>query len=261
MAASGGARDADRTEYGGSRLRAVPPPAGATDETGTTHAPDETTDAPVDRAVDTAVPRDRGSLLEIAWWAAIVAAKAATIGFAVAALRRADTPRLRGKGIRLRFFGYVGGVVLVPLVWRLSRHPGPYPRGLDLAVSAPLLIDAGANSLGMYQEAHVDDVVHVANAAVVAGVASALLAPRLKEPWQAAVAGSAVSIAAETAWEIAEYGAWKLGADGLQWTFEDSVADIIESWLGAIAGGAFAFLRHRMAADRRPSGDRARTGA
>lgn len=208
-----------------------------------------------------ALPRDERSLIDIAWWAAIAAAKAATIGFAVDTFRRADTPRLRGKGIRRRFIGYVGGPFLVPLAWRLSRHPGPYPRGLDLAVTAPLLLDAGGNALGVYEEAHVDDVVHFLNAAVVAGVASALLAPRLKEPWQAAVAGSAVSMTAATAWEIAEYGAMRLGADGLHLTYEDTMDDIIESWLGAIVGGAFALLRQRTAADRPASGSSARTGA
>ncbi len=247
---------------GGARPTAVPRPARAAEEIAAGGAaPDETTHAPADSVVDTPLPRDRRSLIDIAWWAAIVAAKAATIGFAVDAFRRADTPRLRGKGIRRRFFGYVGGVFLVPLAWRLSRNAGPYPRGLDLAVTAPLLLDAGGNALGVYQEAHIDDVVHFANAAVVAGVASALLAPRLKEPWQAAVAGSAVSMAAATAWEIVEYGAWRLGADGLNLTYEDTMDDIIESWLGAIVGGALALLRHRTGGDRRASGNSARTGA
>jgi len=221
--------------------------------------PDAVTHAPLDRVVDTAAPRDRRSLLDLAWWATIVAAKAATIGFAFDALRRADTPKLRGKGIRRRFFGYIGGVFIVPLVWRLSRHPGEYPRGLDLAVSAPLLIDAAGNSLGMYQEAHVDDVVHFANSAVVAGVAGALLAPRFREPWQAAVAGVGVSMIAETTWEIAEWSASKMGADGLQLTYDDTMADIVESWLGAIVGGVFALVRHRTAEERR--GDPARAGA
>lgn len=253
MAARAGARNKDRTKYGDAGPRAVPPPDEA--------APGGTTHAPVDRVVETVLPRERRSLVDIVWWAAIVAAKAATIGFAVDNVRRADTPKLRGKGVRRRFFGYVGGIFIVPLAWRLSRHPGPYPRALDLAVSAPLLMDAGGNALGMYQEAHVDDIVHLANGAVVAGVASALLAPHFKEPWQAAVAGSAVSMAAATAWEIAEYGAWRLGADGLQLTYEDTMDDIIESWLGAIVGGVYALLRSRKAADRRSSGDRAPTGA
>ncbi|MFL5679149.1 MAG: hypothetical protein ACJ77B_00955 [Chloroflexota bacterium] len=221
--------------------------------------PDAETHAPVDRVVDR-TPRDRRSLIDIAFWALIVAAKAATMGFAFDALRRADTPKLRGKGIRRRFFGYVGGMFVVPLAWRLSRHPGEYPRGLDLAVTAPLLIDAAGNALGMYQEAHVDDVVHFANSAVVAGVAGAVLAPRFREPWQAAVAGGAISMIAETTWEIVEWSAWKMGADGLQLTYEDTMADIVESWLGAWVGAGITLLRHRTASERR-RGDPARAGA
>ena len=51
--------------------------------------------------------------------AAIVATKAATIGFAVDAFLNADSPRLRGKAIRTRAIGYVGALFIVPVAWRL----------------------------------------------------------------------------------------------------------------------------------------------
>jgi hypothetical protein len=174
---------------------------------------------------------------------AMVAAKAATIACAVDAVLNASSARLRGKGIRTRAIGYTGGLFIVPVLWRLLPDRGRYPRGLDLAVTLPLLIDASGNALGLYEEAHLDDVVHFLNAAIVSGVAGALFATRTDEPWQAALAGTGTAIAGETAWEITEYLAMKAGADGMDLTYDDTMADLAESSLGAIAGGIVTWLR------------------
>ncbi len=174
---------------------------------------------------------------------AIVATKAATIACAIDGFVNADTPRLRGKAIRTRAIGYTAALFIVPAVWRALPDRGRYPRGLDLAVTLPLLIDAGGNALGLYEEAHLDDVVHFLNAAIVSGVAGALFATRTDEPWQAALAGTGTAIAGETVWEIAEYVAMKAGADGMDLTYDDTMADLLESALGAVAGGIVTWLR------------------
>jgi hypothetical protein len=175
--------------------------------------------------------------------AVTVAAKAVTLGCAVDALVNAASPRLRGKAIRTRAIGYTAALFIVPLVWRFSPDRGRYPAALDLAVTTPLLLDATGNALGLYQEAHIDDIVHFANAAIVSGVAGAVFAPHVDEPWQAALAGAGVAIAGETAWELMEYGAWRLGADGLDLTYEDSMDDIAESWFGAALGALVTLTR------------------
>jgi hypothetical protein len=174
---------------------------------------------------------------------AIVATKAATIACAIDGFLHADTPRLRGKGIRMRAVGYSAGLLLVPAIWRILPDRGRYPRGLDLAVTVPLLLDATGNALGLYETAHLDDVVHFLNAAIVSSIAGALFATRTDEAWQAAMAGSGVAIAGETFWEIAEFAAMKAGADGLDLTYEDTIADMAESAAGAIAGGVVTWLR------------------
>jgi hypothetical protein len=216
-------------------------------------------------ADDAAVPDDRESparrrrlafrppsWLDRALEAAIVTTKAATIACAIDGFVNADTPRLRGKAIRTRAVGYTAGLFLVPVIWRLLPDRGRYPRGLDLAVTIPLLIDAGGNALGLYEEAHLDDVVHFINAAIVSGVAGALFATRTDEPWQAAMAGTGTAIAGETFWEIAEFVAMKAGADGMDLTYEDTMADLAESVAGAIVGGLATWLRMpRERADRR----------
>ena len=42
---------------------------------------------------------------------------------------------------------------------------------------------------------------------------------------------------------MAEYGAWRLGADGMNLTYEDSMDDIAESWVGAVLGALFTLTR------------------
>ena len=199
--------------------------------------------------------------LDAAIAAITLAAKAVTVACAIDAILNADSPRLRGKAIRTRALGYTLGLFIVPAVWRLLPDRGAYPRALDLAVTVPLLLDAGGNALGLYEEAHVDDVVHLANAAIVSGVAGAVFAPRVDERWQAALAGAGVAIAAETAWELMEYGAWRLGADGMNLTYEDSMDDLAESWVGAVLGALFTLTRmSRSKSDRTQAGWRGPLG-
>ncbi|MEP6638702.1 MAG: hypothetical protein ABJC39_05070 [Chloroflexota bacterium] len=188
-------------------------------------------------------PDQRSPVVESTLAVAIVAAKAATLAFAIDAVVNADSPRLRGKAIRPRAIGYAGALFIVPVVWRLLPSHDRYPRVLDLAVTVPLLLDAGGNALGLYQRAHIDDLVHIANSAIVSGVAGALFAPQVDERWQAALAGAGVAIAGESAWEVMEYGALRLGATGMDLTYDDTMADIAEGFLGAMIGALFTLTR------------------
>lgn len=204
---------------------------------------------------------ERSPRVEAGLAAAIVATKALTIAFAVDAFANADSPRLRGKAIRLRTIGYVGAALIVPAIWRLLPDRGRYPRALDLAVTVPLLLDAGGNALDMYEEAHVDDLVHAANAAIVSGIAGALVAPRVDERWQAAVAGAGVSVVGATIWELMEYGAMRLGARGMDLTYDDTMADLAEGVLGAVLGALFTLTRvPRSRAEREQHGWRGPLG-
>jgi hypothetical protein len=185
----------------------------------------------------------RSPVVEAGLAAAIVATKGLTLAFALDAFVNANSPRLRGKAIRTRAVGYAGALLIVPLVWRLLPGRGRYPRALDLAVTVPLLLDAGGNALGLYQEAHIDDVVHLANAAIVSGIAGALAAPHVDERWQAALAGASVSAVSCTLWELMEYGAMRLGAGGMDLTYDDTMADLAEGMLGAVLGAVFTLTR------------------
>jgi hypothetical protein len=181
---------------------------------------------------------------DIAWVAAITTVKAAVVALAIDAFLNSDQPRYHGKGMRLRAIGYAGGMLAVPVAWRLLGRREPYPRELDLAVTLPLLVDAGGNAIGIYRRAHVDDLIHFADGALVASVVGALATPRVRTSWEAAAAGALAGGAAAGLWEIGEWIGLKLGAKGMDLTYDDTMTDLIETTAGAVLGGVVTLLRH-----------------
>jgi hypothetical protein len=169
-------------------------------------------------------------------WAAIALAKALTVGFGVDALLNAKAKRFRGKAMRPRAVGYIAGLFVVPIAWLARGRRGAYPSALDLAVTMPLLLDAAGNAFGIYDTAHVDDVVHAMNAAIATVVAGALAAPHVDEPWQAALVGGGVAVVGETAWETFEYTALRMGQRGMNLSYADTMEDIYSTWIGAAVG-------------------------
>ena len=194
--------------------------------------------APVTPAAGPPTPGD------LAWVAAIAVAKAAVIGLAIDAFRNADSPRYHGKGSRLRAVGYAGGLLLAPLAWRIRGRRERYPRELDLAVTFPLLIDAGGNAIGLYRRAHVDDLVHFTDGALVASVVGALATPRVRTPWEAAGAGLAAAGTLAATWEIGEWLGLKAGAKGMDLSYDDTMMDLLETLAGGVLGAVVTLLRH-----------------
>lgn len=205
---------------------------------------------PADRApadaprMDAAPPAAPPTVGDVAWVAAIATVKATVIALAIDAFLNSSSPRYHGKGMRLRAVGYTGGMLLVPLAWRLRGRRGAYPRELDLAVTLPLLADAGGNAIGIYRRAHVDDLIHFADGALVASVVGALATPRVRTSWEAAGVATASGAAAAGIWEIGEWIGLKLGAKGMDLTYDDTMTDLIETTAGAVLGGVVTLLRH-----------------
>ena len=191
---------------------------------------------------------------DIAWLAAITAAKATVVALAIDAFLNSDQPRYHGKGMRLRAIGYAGGLLVVPAAWRALGRREPYPRELDLAITLPLLVDAGGNAIGIYRRAHVDDLIHFADGALVASVVGALATPRVRTSWEAAAAGTLAGGAAAGLWEIGEWIGLKLGAKGMNLSYDDTMTDLIETMAGAALGGVITLLRHPSRLRRVPGG-------
>jgi hypothetical protein len=194
--------------------------------------------------VTAAAPARPPAPSDVAWVASITAVKAAIIALAVDAFVNSDKPRFQGKAMKVRAFGYAGALLIVPVVWRLRGRQQPYPRELDLLVSLPLLADAGGNAIGMYQNAHVDDAIHFANGALLAGVVGSLAQPRTRTAWEAGAVAASAGVAAAAGWEMFEWIALKLGAKGMDLTYDDTMADLIETSAGAVLGGLVTLLRH-----------------
>ena len=194
---------------------------------------------------------------DVAWVAAITAVKATVVALAVDAFLNSDQPRYHGKGMRLRAIGYAAGMLAVPVAWRLRGRRDPYPRELDLAITLPLLVDAGGNAIGIYRRANVDDLIHFADGALVSSVVGALATPRVRTPWEAAGVGALAGGAAAGLWEIGEWVGLKLGAKGMDLTYDDTMTDLIETMAGAALGGVITLLRHPSRLRRVPgvSGD------
>ena len=193
---------------------------------------------------DPTIPSPPPAPDDLAWVAMITAIKATVIALAVDAFVNVESPRYRGKGMRLRAIGYAGGMLLVPVGWRLGGRKGPYPQELDLAVTMPLLVDAGGNALGLYRGSHMDDLIHFADGALVASVAGALATPRLRTSWEAAGFATLAGAAAASVWEIGEWIGFKLGARGMELSYDDTMTDLIETTAGAVLGGVVTLLRH-----------------
>ena len=197
------------------------------------------------------------SLSDIGWTGAITAVKAAIVALAVDAAINSDEPRFKGKAMKVRALGYVGSLLVVPVAWRLRGRKGRYPRELDLLVALPILADAGGNAVGIYQRAHVDDAIHFANGALLAGVVGSLASPRTRTAWEAGAVAASIGTATAALWEIFEWVAMKLGARGMDLSYDDSMEDLIETSAGALLGGAITLLRHPTRLRRVPgrSGD------
>jgi hypothetical protein len=186
------------------------------------------------------------ALADVAWTGVIATVKAAVLALAVDAAVNSDSPRFRGKAMKVRAVGYVGALLVVPVAWRLRgrRRDERYPRELDLLVALPILADAGGNAVGIYERAHVDDAIHFANGALFSGVVGALATPRARTAWEAGAFAASLGIATGALWEIFEWTAMKLGAKGMDLTYDDTMEDLIETSAGALLGGLVTLLQH-----------------
>lgn len=189
---------------------------------------------------------------DVAWVGAIALIKAAVVALAIDAFINSDSPRFRGKGMRLRALGYAGALVLVPAIWRLRGRHEPYPRELDLLVALPLLGDAAGNAVGIYQRAHVDDAIHFANGALFSAVVGALATPRVRTSWEAAAFAATAGTASAAVWEILEWTGLRFGAKGMDLSYDDTMEDLIETAAGAVLGGLITLLRHPVRLARVP---------
>jgi hypothetical protein len=176
---------------------------------------------------------------------ALAAVKAITAACAAEGALHPRAKRYRGKAMRVRAVGYAAGLSLVPAVWVAQRAQRPYPAGADLAVSVPLLIDATGNTLGIYDDARLDDLVHGVNAASLASLFGAVVSPHVRSRQQATLATIAFGVAGELGWEVMEYTAEALGFKGLGLSENDTISDVVAAFIGTGVAAGITWIRWR----------------
>lgn len=152
--------------------------------------------------------------------------------------RNAD--HLHDKGMVLRAVFYPLSIGAVPLGWHLRKRPMPYPHLAAALLVLPFALDIGGNLVGLFDVDHFDDVLHAANwFLLVLGTSTLVL--RTREPLLAVFAiGVGTSATAIVLWEFVEFLVLEFGTTGLDLTYEDTITDLMESWLGGVAGAAVA---------------------
>jgi hypothetical protein len=120
-----------------------------------------------------------------------------------------------GKAMGVRAVGYPAFTLALPAAWLAAGRPRPYPWRADLALSAPLVVDAGGNVLGLFtRHEHFDRISHGLGWTFVALAAGDAIRPVARHTGLTVLGAIGVGAIVAVAWEIGEFAAWKrfLGA-------------------------------------------------
>jgi hypothetical protein len=177
----------------------------------------------------------------------LVPVKFLTAACALAGALHPEAPRYRGKAMRIRAVGYAAALGLVPAVHAARRARGPYPAGADLAVSVPMLIDAAGNTLGIYDQDRLDDVVHAVNAGVLSSLFGAVISTHMKSRRAATTATIAFGVIGELGWEGMEYLGQTIGFRGMALSEADTLGDIGSALVGTAFAAVVTWTRWRPA--------------
>jgi hypothetical protein len=171
-------------------------------------------------------------------------AKAAATALSLIPLVDARRSSFQGKAMRFRAVAYPAMTLALPAAWLAAGRPRPYPWRADVALSCPLVVDAGGNVLGLFARfRHFDRLPHFLGWTFVSLAAGDAVQPMAGNRALTLVAAAGVGAIVAVAWEIGEHAAWKRGASGLDLTYDDTIDDLAFSLLGSVAGAAASVLR------------------
>ncbi len=185
-----------------------------------------------------------------------IASKVALIGLLIFAVVRDDLPQFQGKAMAGRALVYPISVLVVPVIYWLTKRSGrnpKYPYGLDITLGLPFLIDTGGNALNLYDTIEWwDDFNHLLNWGILsAGFGLFLLQLPLGK---LTTAGLTVGFGAVTAilWEIAEYITFIRNSKELETAYTDTLGDLSLGLTGsALAAVLIGWVLWPKRADKR----------
>lgn len=168
----------------------------------------------------------------------IIGAKVLLAGLLLTGALFSDVGGFAGKGMPYRLPVFLLPALIVPVRW--WRRRGPYPIGLDAALTIPFLLDTAANAVGLYDHVDAtDDVLHLVNWVVLVGGIVHTLAHRVPAPTPRGLvvtAGAGIGAIAIIGWEVAEYLIMQAGVGGLSLTYGDTLGDLVLSSTGGLIG-------------------------
>jgi hypothetical protein len=160
--------------------------------------------------------------------------------------------QFQGKAFGWRLVLYPLAALIVPVAWRLSGRPQPYPYATDMLLVAPFLVDVIGNALDLYDSIDWwDDANHFVNWALLCGALGTILLRTSLAPLVLFAIVAGFGAAAAILWEIAEYFAFIRGGTELATAYTDTLGDEVLGLSGAIcAAAATALVAHRRAPKR-----------
>jgi len=144
-------------------------------------------------------------------------------------------PQFQGKAMGARMIMYPIATLIVPFLWLILGKRERFPHIIDILFVLPFLIDTLGNTLNFYNTTeYFDRCAHYLNWLLITiafgSAVSVLSISRLNVLGLSIGFGSATHIL----WEIGEYIVMMMGASGLQLTYNDTIDDLILSFLGTL---------------------------
>jgi hypothetical protein len=169
-----------------------------------------------------------------AWLAIDVAVKVAVVGLAVYPIVNPDASHFAGKAMGIRALIYPAFAFLIPVGWLIARRPEPYPFLADICLGLPFAVDAAGNVFGLFAIKGFDALPHATGWFFLCLAFGLAVAPLLDRRWVGflLVVGFGASI--DILWELGEYLLMKSGSSGLQLTYENTIQDLVLSFLGGV---------------------------
>ena len=169
-----------------------------------------------------------------AWLAIDVAVKVAVVGLAVYPLLNPDASHFAGKAMGFRALLYPAFAFLVPVIWLVARRPTPYPFLADILVALPFAVDAAGNVFGLFAIKGFDALPHASGWFFFSLAFGLAVAPLLDRRWVAFLVVTGFGASIDILWELGEYLLMQSGSSGLQLTYENTIQDLVMSFLGGV---------------------------
>ena len=163
--------------------------------------------------------------------------------------------QFEGKAFGWRLILYPLAALIVPVAWRLSGSPQPYPYAADMLLVAPFLIDVAGNALDLYDSiGWWDDANHFVNWALLSGALGAVLLRTSLRPPVLFGLVTGFGAAAAILWEVGEYFAFIRGGTELATAYTDTLGDEALGLTGAALAGLVVALIARRRLQAAPAG-------